>query len=488
MIMITRKISPLRPFLMAVTLATGFGTLWFALAVWLGTSIDEAWRGGNRPPREQFVVGSDGTPLIMTYPQDIRSPASFRDLNGRDHHLADRDEMLPAVYLAGEQATLSFYNSPLGWEHRLKEFVDEQDLTVNWFFVHDGKPQGAGYFVGYERVTNRLAGFIGLSGFRSHAMPASEWIPVRGELIMGYSQWSSETQRGWVIRSDRSVPPPRLVYVPSRNRLRCVDLAARTVATVFESPEPIESVAIGNVSSFSNRDLTNEQPILVRTRQKIYALSHQHEIVRDFTIPIEIDPRSTVLWYETGTGLALAEFSPPASTGAFTKEIVYRIADDGAIRDRFELTLQSGSQSPSQETQSMLLGLGLPAPAILLAVQPVFLREIDRASSYPAAIGATLKSWWPSLTAVLALSSVLAVIAWRRSRAFGLSRREQIGWTALVLLLGLPGFVGFLLHRRWPVREPCPICHTRAARDRAACAECDTRFPEPALKGIEVFA
>ena len=30
-------------------------------------------------------------------------------------------------------------------------FVNEQEPTVNWFFVHDGKPDGAGYFVAYER-------------------------------------------------------------------------------------------------------------------------------------------------------------------------------------------------------------------------------------------------------------------------------------------------------------------------------------------------
>ena len=95
--------------------------------------------------------------------------------------------------------------------------MNEREPTVNWFFVHDGKPDGAGYFVGYERVSNRRVGFIGLSGFRADPVPADEWIPVRGELIVDYSQLSSapvsiNSGHAWVLRPDRWDVPPRLVY------------------------------------------------------------------------------------------------------------------------------------------------------------------------------------------------------------------------------------------------------------------------------------
>ena len=103
----------------------------------------------------------------------------------------DRNDLLAAVYLFGAHGRhrASFPAQP-GWAERLKAFVNEREPTVNWFFVHDGKPDGAGYFVGYERESNRRVGFIGLSGFRSDPVPAAEWIPVRGELI-GPSHWSS---------------------------------------------------------------------------------------------------------------------------------------------------------------------------------------------------------------------------------------------------------------------------------------------------------
>ncbi len=167
---------------------------------------------------------------------------------------------------------------------------------------------------------------------------------------------------------------------------------------------------------------------------------------------------------------------------------MYRIAADGTIQDRFEVILQNGPIGLTQEMGALLLALAVPAPAILVVVEPLFLMSVDQAQSYPAAVSAMLRDSWPSLLVVFALALVLAVMTKRRSRAFGLSKREQFAWAVFVFLFGLPAYVGFLLYRRWPIRQPCPNCHARAPRDRVACAECGTRFPDPALKGIEIFA
>jgi hypothetical protein len=82
-------------------------------------------------------------------------------------------------------------------------------------------------------------------------------------------------------------------------------------------------------------------------------------------------------------------------------------------------------------------------------------------------------------------SREITVVLSEKSR---LSRRERGVWAGFVLLFGVPGCAGFLLHRRWPVREPCPHCQARVARDRDTCAECGMPFPVPVLKGIEIFA
>ena len=117
--------------------------------------------------------------------------------------------------------------------------------------MHDGKADGAGYFVGYESKSRRRVGFIGLSGFRPEPLPIEQLIPVRGQLAADYSQWSSlpdsiywGASRWRNVRTDLRDLPPHLVHVPSGNDVRLVDLAARTVKTVFHAAEPIESLGI----------------------------------------------------------------------------------------------------------------------------------------------------------------------------------------------------------------------------------------------------
>jgi hypothetical protein len=89
--------------------------------------------------------------------------------------------------------------------------------------------------------------------------------------------------------------------------------------------------------------------------------------------------------------------------------------------------------------------------------------------------------------AVVCISAVLvAVQCYLRQRLF--SEKRAIGWAIFVFCLGIPGFIGYLLHRRWPVLVRCPHCGQETPRDRDACLKCNTAFPPPALKGIEVFA
>jgi hypothetical protein len=494
-----RKSSFIRQLLWAATLAIGFGTVWSLVAVWLLAAIDSARAGAKGSAWEQLVVRSDGTPLIRSTSVDDLSLSIYRDLAGREQEAPEANDLLPGISVAGEHERPGFFADQPGWDVRLNLFVNEQEPTALWYFVHDGKPEGAGYFVGYERKSNRRIGFIGLSGFRSGPAPIDEWIPVRSALMMGYSQWSSAPisiawgQR-WErlgFRPDRWDLPPRLVHVPSGNRLQLVDLAARTIKTVFESPEPIESLGVPVISSHAQGRPAKEQPILVRSGDQIRTLNHNYQATRIFTIPTEADRRSTLTWYEIGDGQAIAEFQRPGTARRASQIIprmMYRIAGDGTIRDRFEVVLQNGPPGLTQQMGTLLLSLAVPVPAIVIATEPLFLMGIDPAQSYPAALLAMIKNSWSSLLVVFALAFVLAVLAKRRGRAFGLSEREQYSWAVFVFLFGIPAYLGFVLYRHWPVRLPCPNCQVRAPRDRAACAECGTRFPEPSLKGIEIFA
>ena len=90
------------------------------------------------------------------------------------------------------------------------------------------------------------------------------------------------------------------------------------------------------------------------------------------------------------------------------------------------------------------------------------------------------------LVILFAFSVVLAILCYRRHRR--IAERSSLLWALFVFLLGAPGFIGYELHRRWPVREKCQHCGAITPRDRDACLDCGTEFPLPPLKGIEIFA
>lgn len=134
-----------------------------------------------------------------------------------------------------------------------------------------------------------------------------------------------------------------------------------------------------------------------------------------------------------------------------------------------------------------LTAVAIPGPAPLFVVEAAAASN-DQNRSYPAALAAMMAASLPWLVAVAVLATALAVAAWRRAGAFGLPARERAGWTAFVGLFGLPGWVGFRLHRRWPARAACPRCGARTPRDRSSCLACGEAFPAPAATGIEIFA
>jgi hypothetical protein len=487
----------LRRLMVAATLGAGFGTLWLVLVLWLGMAFFEARAARDPRPREDLAVTPDGTPLIASRPFDNLSLTTYRDLSGQVRDVPDQRDLVQMRYVSGEGQIVGFFASGLGWEERLGVFADEREPAVNWFFVHDGQPAGAGYFVGYERKTQRRVGTIGRAGFRGDGTPPNERIAVRGAVLRGDSAWSSallsiSAPRGLALRPERGDLPPRFVHVPSGRALLRVDLHARSVAVLFEAPEPIVTVGTPTLSAYSYGRITTDRPILVRTRSTLYALGHDGKVRLTFTIPPEINRQGDVWWYDVSDGGAVVTIerrpSPEMVAQGLTDVLIYRLLPGGLVEEPVPVRLRGSPPAMTQRTELFLMATALPAPVILAALEPAVVMQEPRWRSYVSAVGVVLREWWPPLVATAGLSALLAWVTSRWSRHFGHAPRERAAWTALVLLFGLPAFVGFWLHRRWPVRMPCPACRELAPRDRTLCAECGAEFPEPSLQGVEIFA
>jgi hypothetical protein len=106
--------------------------------------------------------------------------------------------------------------------------------------------------------------------------------------------------------------------------------------------------------------------------------------------------------------------------------------------------------------------------------------------TYGSALAVSISQNWPGLLLVIAIGIAAVVFYVRRQKSYGLSL--QPGWMIFLFLCGWPGYLGYLWHRHWPARLPCPTCHATVPRDRLACTDCGAEFPIPPRKGIEVFA
>ncbi len=137
---------------------------------------------------------------------------------------------------------------------------------------------------------------------------------------------------------------------------------------------------------------------------------------------------------------------------------------------------------------ALVLACAVPAPLVLPIADLYYEPLIEQPGRFAAAVRSMLEGVWPWLLTLTGLALLLAVVAWRRARAFGWPAQERAAWAIFVFLLGIPGYAGYRLARRWPPRLECPRCHVPVPRDRRECEWCHSPFPVPAARGIEIFA
>jgi hypothetical protein len=145
----------------------------------------------------------------------------------------------------------------------------------------------------------------------------------------------------------------------------------------------------------------------------------------------------------------------------------------------------------NEHEEEIKISLAIPSPGTFLGFLAYYPypwngRTRPESMDYWVALGNALWGFRLILLITSGISIVLAGVCFWRQRKYGLP--WTAAWTLFVLLFGMPAFLGYLVHRVWPARLPCPNCQRRVPRDRPACFACGHEFPAPAAKGIEVFA
>ena len=482
--------------ILSAVLAVGFAAVWGVVGLWaleVGTHVVAEATPDSVVIVPRAVLGfmPDGTPVV--YHQDGRR-RQLRDLQGNPVAEPDNEHSFLRPVQLSARSIPGGSSEELPWDRRIRSFADGHVPAGYWYFISDGRHDGMGYFVGYDSENRACVGYLGLAGLREAPLPAEEHIPFAGAaagsnsrlLCMQHDRSPTEHPQGRRTgRAPHGSVSPWDVYVFGRDgKLYHADLQKRTIEVAFDRSR-VHSAALASGLPDAVHG-TPSRPA-VRTEDAVLVLDERGEVLKRYPIPDYLRGLD-ISFGETSTGGAVMYWNSPQDI--FAWEVQYRICRvdaDGGCQE-WATTLPfvgTGRLLP-------LAGVVMPSPVGLcgavMALRPLMLLEDGLAASYPAALARALIEFSPALAIAQLVALGLAVFCYSRQVRYGAGRKERIIWPLFVLLLGLPGWIGYRFGRRWPVLETCPECGAVVPRDRMACARCEATFSRPALKGVEVFA
>jgi hypothetical protein len=477
-----------RPLGLALVLAIGFEmVLGFAVGY---VSLVVMQRGDFI--RERLMIRADGTPVIN------RSAESVGGMPVRTYYFLDRSEAPHPIYaevwpecalldMPGEvKAGLSSReNACIG------RFSDARaDTPKYWYFVHDAARDGRGYFVGYDGESRRRAGYIGRDGLRPDRPPVEQCFPVDG--VTAFSPPAFTNRSLYVQRSysNDDIYPMWRVDMICGGQLLEVDLRSGSVATIMEAADlrSMETLVTFTRSTAAGDDTPSYHAhahLAVRTSDRFLIFDAPRTPPTAFLLPEELRDQRQISVYELDAKTVLVQTHRHLHENGEVDELTW-IDVSGKVVRRESVPLEISRRFAEPVWTALAIPIPLLLDILFTVVGPLSRVAFGESPNYAAALAYDLAESWPVLLFVTLLSAALAWYCFRRQRRY--CQRFNGVWLAFVFLLGLPGLVGYLFHRRWPVLEKCPACGQVVPRDRDACAKCGAAFPPPDPKGCEVFA
>jgi hypothetical protein len=481
-------------FVLAFVLALGALLAWAAACLVIGSVVSSFRRSDWS--YTTLVVRADGTPLLLRRTEDERT---YFTLDGET--VDDREVLsLRGATLVGAKDQEDRLRQ-LQWSRRIQGKNDGRKPSAHWYLVLTGvgRLDDRAYLVGFDSVSKRCIGYLGKHGFRPDPVPEAEQFRLDGGRFTYGGNWYDVEYAYIIAREPRDaanyVRPfpgfvsPMKIHLAGENRVFEVDVRERSVRLLCEAPGVL-SVGVVDQSAtaeeFRDRDRIPKQWQLIALRlpDQIWLVHPESGEHRAFTLPADLrDDWMTVYAIEDGLLLQTREGPPFVNP---EHKLTWLDAGGRVVRQRTAM-LPGDQPTPFHAWQGVLCA---PAPFLV----ELFVHVVEPSDRVGTGAAATFQEgWkqssgtnWPLDVANIVCALALAWWCQRRHRQLGLPLAKA--WFVFVLLLGPPGLIGYLLHRRWPVREACPGCGRIVPRDRDACFACSQPFPPPPVSGSEVFA
>ena len=457
------------PMILALTLAIG-GTIVWVFVVLTGASL---WNSVTPASMSKVItVTQAGQVLIQQYHRSFVD-VTYQTLEGK--LVTDAAELKFSQPARINPPDAGNPRRHFQWHERLVSYKDNRLPATFWYLLLDTPTSERAYFVGYDSKSRRLIGYIGLNGFRSTPPTQDERFDFGPTLMTGNHAGVNSGGQNEPYSYAYPDRDQATVWVISEGKLFLVDLTARSVRPI-SLPSPIHrvSVAIGEPDAGNNT-----YRLFAQADDRVFVLSLAGSLLYTISLPEQLRdddlqlyhwwrPQCIVYYQEPGT---LAQHVYWVQGGKITREQKIELNTDFSF---------SG--------QLWKMAISVPSPAawglvcVLAANEKV--GRSQEPNLYNALVSTIREAKFPFL-AVCLLSAVASVYCYRRHRRY--SDQGSLRWAIFVLITGVPGLVGYWLHRRWPPTEHCRRCGKNAPRDRETCRYCETVFPTPIATGKEIL-
>jgi len=284
--------------------------------------------------------------------------------------------------------------------------------------------------------------------------------------------------------------PEAVLYLVGQDRVFRIDLRARIVATVLEAPG-VDHIAILNRVRENTPAATKpilDQALAVRARGTVIVLDASGRRETTYRLPAELSERSFI-FFQMPDRTALAHLYRDDRRSQMTYQDLIWFTKEGTIVRRIDGALALRTWRMPLDSFALVVSFAIPGPVGPIGTLFAWPSHPDNETSartYHEAVLNEIPSVTPAVIIALIWTALSIWLYYRHTARYG--ERRHVPWLVLIGLLGLPGYFGYVLHRRWPVRMPCPSCGALAPQDRSVCFNCSQEFPPPAPNGLEIFA
>ncbi|MCA9076131.1 MAG: hypothetical protein KDA93_13970 [Planctomycetaceae bacterium] len=436
---------------LASMLAVGTGIVLLFLMLIIGGSISSAVKNRHRGDyfSEAIDVTQEGQPIIRHY--DHVSPSGNFEMDLDRNRIARPPDVqwipsMPVANLPFESRASPMFLASRG---RSIQVLPMTSGAEDWFFVWNGETQAVGYFEGYDSKQLQRIGYIGVLGFQESKPNLDHQFTFDGQsLSMGYLESSQVLARGrnraFLLQNDATVLH--------------IDFEKRVVSPLIEG-----AICLGALSSYTGNETVLK--LVMRTANSVEEFNDRAEFIDRFPIPSELqEAQLRFFHYEDSVVLDAdvtdyVDLNSEELSNAVSERphVVVLYGTDSRVESTTPITLRSSTNMSVIDTNfatvavpSIVWGFGIILPMMLMS------RDIPGTYAHNAStedvLWGTLTTIAPALLIVVLLSIFLAWLTLRHHRRVG--ERGTWMWTVFVFFTGLPGFVGYRLHRRWPHVEP----------------------------------